>query len=138
MASLEGLGTSNAWKYLGISVITNEQGKQGVKVTNTEDLKQIHGNLHGGIIATAIDTAMAVAVNESIGPNQYAVTVELKVNYLLPVVDSDIYAYAHLVKAGKRLFMGSIDVFDEDDNLVAIGSSTFSIITRQKEKVNEE
>lgn len=133
MASLEALETSNIWKHLGIDIITNEQGKRGVKVINRDDLRQVHGSLHGGIIATAIDTAMAVAVNEAIGPDQYAVTVELKVNYLLPVVDSDIYAYANLVKAGKRLFMGTIDVLDEEDNLVAIGSSTFSIITRRKD-----
>ncbi|AGA69474.1 hypothetical protein Desdi_2029 [Desulfitobacterium dichloroeliminans LMG P-21439] len=133
MASLDVLGTSNIWRYLGIDIITNEQGKRGVKINNTDDLKQVHGSLHGGIIATAIDTAMAVAVNETIGPDHYAVTVELKVNYLLPVVDSDIYAYANLVKAGKRLFIGTINVYDENDSLVAIGSSTFSLITRTKD-----
>lgn len=131
MATLEVLGTSNVWKYLGIDIVASEDGKKGVKVTNTEMLRQLHGNLHGGIIATAVDTAMAVAVNEAIGPDQSAVTVELKVNYLLPVVDSDIYAYATLVKEGKRLFIGTVDVFDENGNLVAIGSSTFSIITRR-------
>ncbi|MEL1135233.1 PaaI family thioesterase [Desulfitobacterium sp. THU1] len=133
MASLEVLGSSKVWKYLGIDIISNQQGKRGVKVTNSDNLKQVHGSLHGGIIATAIDTAMAVAVNEAIGPTQYAVTVELKVNYLLPVVDSDIYAFAHLVKEGKRLLIGTIDVFDENDNLVAIGSSTFSLITRRQD-----
>ncbi|HHY27789.1 MAG TPA: PaaI family thioesterase, partial [Desulfitobacterium dehalogenans] len=130
--SLEALGTSNIWRYLGISIVTNNQGKKGVKITNTDVLKQVHGNVHGGIIATAVDAAMGVAVNEAIGPDHYAVTVELKVNYLLPVVDSDIYAYANLVKEGKRLFMGTVDVYDEDDNLVAIGSSTFTLITRRE------
>ncbi|AFM00728.1 MULTISPECIES: PaaI family thioesterase [Desulfitobacterium] len=132
MASLEALGTSNIWRHLGISIVTNDQGKKGVKITNTDVLKQVHGNVHGGIIATAVDAAMGVAVNEVIGPDHYAVTVELKVNYLLPVADSDIYAYANLVKEGKRLFMGTVDVYDEDDNLVAIGSSTFTLITRRE------
>lgn len=133
MASLEALGTSNVWKHLGMSIFTNEQGEKGIKLINTDLLKQFQGNVHGGIIATAVDTAMGVAVNETIGADQYAVTVELKVNYLLPVADSDIYAYAKLVKAGKRLLMGTVDVFDEEGNLVAIGSSTFTIITRRKE-----
>lgn len=133
MTRLEVLGSSNIWKYLGMTIVTNEQGKKGVKITNTDKFKQAHGSVHGGIIATVIDTAMGVAVNEVIDPDHYAVTVELKVNYLLPVVDSDIYAYASLVKEGKRLFMGTVNVYDEDGNLVAIGSSTFSMITRHKE-----
>ncbi|ACL20965.1 PaaI family thioesterase [Desulfitobacterium hafniense] len=135
MANLEALGSSNIWKYLGMTIVTNEQGKKGVKITTTDKFKQAHGSVHGGIIATVIDTAMGVAVNEAIGPDRYAVTVELKVNYLLPVVDSDIYAYAHLVKEGKRLFMGTVNVYDEDGKLVAIGSATFSMITRRKEQL---
>ncbi|TWH56214.1 acyl-CoA thioesterase [Desulfitobacterium sp. LBE] len=135
MANLEALGSSNIWKYLGMTIVTNEQGKKGVKITTTDKFKQAHGSVHGGIIATVIDTAMGVAVNEAIGPDHYAVTVELKVNYLLPVVDLDIYAYASLVKEGKRLFMGTVNVYDEDGNLVAIGSATFSMITRRKEQL---
>lgn len=133
MATLEALETSKVWRYLGIEIITNDKGQSGVKINNTENLKQVHGNLHGGIIATAIDTAMAVTVNEAIGPEQYAVTVELKVNYLLPVADSDIYAFATLVKNGKRLFMATVQVYDEEQNIVAIGSGTFSIINKRRE-----
>lgn len=133
MATLEALETSKVWRYLGIEIITNDKGQSGVKINNTENLKQVHGNLHGGIIATAIDTAMAVTVNEAIGPEQYAVTVELKVNYLLPVADSDIYAFATLVKNGKRLFMATVEVYDEEQNIVAIGSGTFSIINKRRE-----
>lgn len=59
MATLEALGSSNIWRYLGIAIITNDQGKKGVQVINRPELKQVHGNLHGGIIATAIDTAMS-------------------------------------------------------------------------------
>lgn len=127
MSSLDNLLTSNVWKYIGIEIVTNNEGKKGVKIKNNENLTQLHGNIHGGIIATAVDTALAVAVNEAIGEEKKAVTVELKVNYLLPV-DSDIWAYANLVKVGRRLLTGTVEVLDSENNIVAIGSGTFSLI----------
>ncbi len=127
MASLQNLELSNVWKYLGIEVVTNNEGKKGIKIKNSENLRQLHGKIHGGIIATAVDTALAVAVNEAIGEGKKAVTVELKVNYLLPA-DSDIWAYANLVKVGKRLLTGTVEVLDSENNIVAIGSGTFSLI----------
>lgn len=130
MANLDILQSSNVWKYIGIQITSNEDGKKGVWLKNSENLKQLHGSIHGGIIATCIDAALAVAVNEAIGEEKNAVTVELKVNYLLPVVDSDLWAYADLVKVGKRLLTGTVEVFDHEKNIVAIGSGTFALINR--------
>src|SRR5690554_3342637 len=130
MANLDILQSSNVWKYIGIQITSNEDGKKGVWLKNSENLRQLHGSIHGGIIATCIDAALAVAVNEAIGEEKNAVTVELKVNYLLPVVDSDLWAYADLVKVGKRLLTGTVEVFDNENNIVAIGSGTFALINR--------
>lgn len=129
MVILNSLESSNAWRYIGMEVIENKNNpnQKGVRVKNTDNLKQVHGSIHGGIIAMAIDAAMAVAVNEAIGPDQAAVTVELKVNYLRPVFESDLFAYAKLVKHGKQLLIGTVEAFDNENQLVAIGSSTFMI-----------
>jgi acyl-CoA thioesterase len=125
MVELNSLQSSNVWKYIGIEIVENEQQQRGVQIKNTDNLKQVYGNVHGGIIAMAIDAAMGVAVNEAIGPDQSAVTVELKVNYLRPVFNSDLFAFAKLVKQGKQLITGTVEVHDEENHLIAIGSSTF-------------
>ncbi len=125
MVELNSLEASNVWKYLGMEIVENSQNQKGVKIKNTDNLKQVYGNVHGGIIATAIDAAMGVAVNQSIGPDQSAVTVELKVNYLYPVFNSDLYAFAKLVKQGKQLVTGTVEVHDEENHLIAIGTSTY-------------
>jgi len=46
-----------------------------------------HGVLHGGVIATLADAAVAIAT--SVG-RPAATTVEMKVNYLCPVADGTI------------------------------------------------
>jgi uncharacterized protein (TIGR00369 family) len=125
MVELNELESSNAWKYIGMEIVVNDQKQKGVRVKNTANLKQVYGNVHGGIIAMAIDAAMGVAVNEAIGPDQSAVTIELKVNYLRPVMNSDFFAFAKLAKQGKQLLTGTIEVHDEEKKLVAIGISTY-------------
>lgn len=127
MVELNSLQSSKVWKYIGIEIVENDQEQWGVMVKNTDNLKQVYGNVHGGIIAMAIDAAMGVAVNAAIGPDQSAVTVELKVNYLRPVFNSDLFAFAKLVKQGKQLITGTVEVHDEENHLIAIGSSTFFV-----------
>ena len=130
MVELNALESSNVWKYIGMEIVKNDQNQRGVRIKNTDNLKQVYGNVHGGIIAMAIDAAMGVVVNEAIGPDQTAVTVELNVNYLYPVFDSDVYVYAKLVKQGKQLLTGTVEVLDEENHLIAIGTSTYIRKTR--------
>lgn len=125
MVELNSLQSSNVWKYIGMEIVENDKDQKGIRIKNTDNLKQVYGNVHGGIIAMAIDAAMGVAVNEAIGPNQSAVTVELKVNYLRPVFDSDFFAFATLVKQGRQLLTGTVEVFDEDNCIIAIGITTY-------------
>lgn len=127
MVDLNLLQSSPIWKYIGMEIVENLQGQKGVKISNHENLKQVYGNIHGGIIAMAIDAAMGVAVNEALGPDQAAVTAELKVNYLAPIFDSDLYAFAELAKQGKHLIVGTINVYNEENQRVALGISTFSM-----------
>lgn len=127
MVDIGALESGNVWKYIGMRVTRDGDGRLGVHVRVTDNLKQVYGNVHGGIIATAIDAAVAVAVNDHIGKDHGAATVELKVNFLRPVRDSDIFAYAKLVKAGRQLITGTTEVFDDRGNLVAIGIATYAV-----------
>lgn len=127
MVDLASLEAGKVWKYLGMEIVRNQQGQPGVRVKVTENLRQVYGNVHGGIIATAVDAAVAVIVNETIGADYGASTVELKVNFLRPVSDSDLFAFSRLVKKGRQLMIGITEVFDDRDNLVAVGIATYMV-----------
>ncbi len=124
---LDFLESGNVWKYLGMKIVRDLEGRPGVHVKNTDNLRQIYGGMHGGIISTAVDAAAAVTVNEAVGKDYAASTVELKVNYLLPVVDSDIFVYAKIVKKGKQLIVTTVEVLDNRSNVVAIGIVTYML-----------
>lgn len=128
MVELNLLQSSKSWKHIGMEIIRNSEGKPGIRIQNSENLKQIYGNVHGGFIAMAVDTASGVAVNDSIGDNRGAVTVELKVNYLEPIGESDIYAYAQVVRKGNRLLTCTVEVTNDEGVLAAIGITTFIVM----------
>jgi uncharacterized protein (TIGR00369 family) len=51
-------------------------------------------------------------------------TIELKINFLRPVVSGQLRAVGRVIEMRQTLLFGEADVFDERDRLVARASST--------------
>jgi uncharacterized protein (TIGR00369 family) len=74
------------------------------------------------------DFAMYVAVLASIGPVPLAVTTNLNINFLRRPAQRDLIAEARLIKLGKRLAVGDIQIYcDGEDEMVAHATATYSI-----------
>ena len=74
------------------------------------------------------DFAMYVAVLSAIGWVPLAVTTNLTINFLSKPAPRDLIAEARLIKLGKRLAVGEVDIrSDGEDDLVAHVTSTYSI-----------
>ena len=91
--------------------------------------KQLLGVVHGGVLASLIDTVAFWAVYFGIqAPNQWYTSVDLKVNYLSPAVSGDLLARGRQIKVGKKICYASAEIFDSKDNILAHGSSTMMIL----------
>lgn len=124
---LDFLESGNVWQYIGMKIFRDPERGLGVHIKNIDELRQAYGAMHGGIVATAIDAAVAVAVNDAYGKKFAASTVELKVNYLLPMVDSDLFVFATLVKKGKQLTIATVEAIDGQKKLIAVGIATYMV-----------
>jgi len=85
---------------------------------------QPYGIVHGGVVATIIDTATFWAGFLRLPEDVGLVNVDLKLNYLQPVIDGKIRAKGSCMRHGRSLSYTEAGVFDEDDNLIAHGTST--------------
>ncbi|CAM5784701.1 MULTISPECIES: PaaI family thioesterase [Brevibacillus] len=90
------------------------------------------GVVHGGILATLIDSAMGSLINRSLPPDQYAVTTELKTNYLRPGKGEKLRAEASFIHRGQTLVVMDGRVYDERDRLLAHGTGTFIVLKRKR------
>ena len=62
-----------------------------------------NGTLHGGVIGSLADSAMGTALFSQLDGRQWCTTLEIKMNYLLPVTGGTIAAEASVVSSTQRI-----------------------------------
>ncbi|MDR3524885.1 MAG: PaaI family thioesterase [Acetobacteraceae bacterium] len=90
------------------------------------------GTVHGGWIATLIDSAMACAVHSTLAAGQGYTTVEMKVHYVRAVTlkTPRVRCEGKIVHVGGRMATSEGRVFDADTGaLLAHGTETCMIFT---------
>lgn len=117
--------TNNFPQLLGIELDLIEPGRAKLSVEVTEKLRQLAGIMHGGAIATLIDTAVAFAILGASEPGDRFTTIEMKVNYLSSIREGRATADARLIRDGRRIVVADCDVFDTQGRLAAKGLLTY-------------
>ena len=110
---------------LALRVIRKRKEQVTVECSLRPELFNGTGVVHGGVIAAIADEAVWFAIEHHFGDGRPVTTTELKVNYLRPVAGEKVVARAHLVRAGRRLCVGRVDLFDDRKRLVAIAIVTY-------------
>ncbi len=97
-----------------------------MRIDVRDELKQNKGLLHGGVIASLIDTAAAFAALTLLEESEQAATIDLTIHYLRSVTAGQITARANVLRAGRRLIFLNAEVFDESQIIVATALTTFA------------
>ena len=82
------------------------------------------GIVHGGVLATLIDTATFWAAFMRLPQDTGLVNVDLKLNYLKPVIHGELRAQGQCIQAGKRISYATAQVIDEEGQIITHGTST--------------
>jgi uncharacterized protein (TIGR00369 family) len=116
--------------FLGLTVVTADAVKQEVTMRSPmrPEFERRPGSKqwHGGVIASVIDTVGDFAVGMMVGRG--LPTVNFRVDYLKPAVDTALVAVSRVRRAGKSVGVADVDVFDEKGALLAIGRGTYSTL----------
>lgn len=127
MVRVADLESGNYWKHIGMTTDVGVDGKTRVLIKVTENLKQFYGNLHGGVIATLLDSAIAVAVNEQLEPGEGCSTVEIKVNYLRAINEGTLWGEGKVIQKGRKIVVAQGEIKNDAGQILAIGTATFMI-----------
>ncbi len=88
------------------------------------------GTVSGPVMMALADAAMYALVLSRIGPVELAVTTSLNINFLHRPKPGDVVAEARMLKLGKRLAVGEVNLYSEGedhDDPVAHVTATYSI-----------
>ena len=114
-------------------------GPDGVelRVPVTNQLKQQHGFVHGGVVSYAADNALTFAGGNALGPA--VVTSEFKINYLRPALGQVIIARARVVYAGKTQAVCRAELYfineKSEEVLCAIAQGTVASLSQARTDV---
>lgn len=115
--------------HLGIELVAMEDGGADLAMPFRDELATIGRVVHGGALATLIDTAAMAAAwaGADVPQTLRGTTVGLSVNYLAPADGLDVTASARVVRRGRRLVTVHVDVTAEDGTHVATALVTYQI-----------
>lgn len=114
-------------RHVGVEMDLSEDGTGRVSLTVRPHHLQAAGQVHGGLIAILVDTAMFRAVRSLLKRGQRTTTIELKVNFLENTNSGTLTSTARIISYENRLMVGEIEVSAEDGRLIAQGQGTFLV-----------
>ena len=114
--------------YLGVSIEQLGEGTARGRVPYREEFLRPGGTIAGPILMALTDFVMYGALLSKIGRVELAVTTSLNINFLRRPSPVDVIAHASLIKLGKRLAVGEVQLFSEgEDDMIAHATCTYSI-----------
>jgi uncharacterized protein (TIGR00369 family) len=126
----QGLARSSFIAFMGLEVLEADPGRQEVsmRMAMRPEFERGPGSKqwHGGPIAALIDTVGDYALVMML--RRPLPTINFRVDYLRPAIDTALAATARVRRAGKSVGVVDVDVFDDKQNLVAIGRATYSTL----------
>ncbi|HEY5319863.1 MAG TPA: PaaI family thioesterase [Galbitalea sp.] len=87
------------------------------------------GTVHGGLVCTLLDSVVGCAVQTTLPQGQAYTSLEIKVNYLRPVMadTGQLTAVGIVTKPGRRAAFAEGTVMDSAGKLIATASSTLLV-----------
>jgi uncharacterized protein (TIGR00369 family) len=109
---------------LGARITESEPGRVVLELEAGPQHRHGGGVVQGGVITQIADAAMGMSLGTLQEDGLWNTTIELKINFLRPVISGRIRAVGRVVEMKTTLLFSEADVLDEQGRLVARAWST--------------
>lgn len=116
------------FQLISMSIVSLGEGTSHLEIALSAKHLQPFKMVHGGVFSSLVDAAAFWAVYPLLNDEQGLTTVEMKLNYLAPVVTGKMVARGTCIKLGKTLALGQTEVVDERGRLLAHGTATMMVL----------
>lgn len=126
---IERLQSGAYWTHLGMYIHAVELHKAVLRLPIKIEVLQIYDTVHGGAVASLIDSAMSTALHTTLAPSEQSATSQMNIYYLRAASGTYLEAQAHVIKRGRRLAVCKAEVVNDAGDQVAYGTGEFYIRT---------
>ncbi|MBA2960638.1 MULTISPECIES: PaaI family thioesterase [Ramlibacter] len=109
---------------LGLTAQAFDADSVTLRLPASEQLARTGGMLCGQAMLAAADTAMVLALVNHFGAFRPCTTVQMNSSFLRPLAGQDALVQARVLRAGKALAFGEIDIRGAQDGKSACRAST--------------
>jgi uncharacterized protein (TIGR00369 family) len=112
---------------LGAEVVPTDDGSARLSFEAGDEHLDPAGTVHGGVLATLVDTAMGQAVRSATGDDDVPATSQLTVTYLRPGTTGPLEVTARVRIRGEHLTVCEAEV-EQDGRGLAHAVATFALL----------
>jgi uncharacterized protein (TIGR00369 family) len=118
-------------RLMGFTLAEVDAGRAVFECEPSESHYNPIGTVHGGVISTLLDSALSCAVHTTLVAGSGYTTVELKVNFVRPVVAGTgrLRSEGRVIHVGNRLATAEARLTDADGKLYAHAVGTCLVFT---------
>jgi len=119
-----------AAELLGFDPIEIDEsiGTIRVRFTARPEFANPIGAVQGGLLAAMLDDTLGPALQSTLEPDQFAPTLELKVNFVAPAKPGALIADGRVVARGGSIAFLAGELRTEDGTLIATATATARIV----------
>lgn len=116
---------------LGLENFGGEPGAIHVELVPEHRHYNPIGSVHGGVMATLLDTAAACSVHSALAPGERYTSLDLTVKFLRPVTTDSgrLRCEGSVIQRGRRTALAQAQLYDAHGRLVAHATSTCMIFS---------
>ena len=114
-------------EHLGLRFTEKSNGLVRLRLDPKPEFENSWGSLHGGVLMTLLDVALASAGRALDDDCNGALTVEMKVNFIAAAA-GPVIAEGRALRAGRSLIFSEGELRSEDGTLLAKATGTFKLL----------
>ncbi len=115
-------------RQLGLRAEAVDAAGVTLRLPFQEAFRHAGGVVCGQVLMSAADTAMIVAISAALGEFRPMTTVTLTTNFMRPVIDGDVLVRANVLRLGKTVVFGEIELTGQDGKLAVQATTTYALL----------
>jgi uncharacterized protein (TIGR00369 family) len=126
------------FQLIGLEVLDLTPGWSKTRLEHRDDLAQPAGIMHGGVIASLIDSGIAHALlltdrfQELRDDGGALISVDLRVKYIRPVSEGVVDCESTILRLGRQIIHAESIVTNAEGKDVARGDATYMAVTQDR------
>ena len=117
-------------KFLGVELEELRQDYARMRLPYRPEFRQPAGVVHGGVIASMLDTVVVPAVGAGYDEPRQLFTIDMQLRFLAPIIDDDLVAEGWVSHRGRQIVFCDAEVRSGGGALAATATLVYKVSSK--------